>query len=101
MNLKDKPALVTGAAQGIGRGCALALARAGADLAINDRQESSEAQSLKAEIESLGRRAFVVAGDAFERSSCERIVASSIEFPGHLDILVSNPAYSRRGAFLK
>src|SRR5687768_13985059 len=55
MNLINRKALVTGAARGIGRGCALALARAGADVAINDRERSAEAQSVVAEIEALGR----------------------------------------------
>jgi glucose 1-dehydrogenase len=100
MNLTGKTALVTGAARGIGRGCALELARAGADVAINDRQESDQTAALVSEIEALGRRAVVVAGDAFERASCEAIVARAVEQIGRLDILVSNPAFSRRGDFL-
>ena len=44
MKLLGKKALVTGAARGIGRGCALELARAGADVAINDRERSLEAE---------------------------------------------------------
>jgi glucose 1-dehydrogenase len=91
---------VTGAARGIGRGCALELARAGADVAINDREPSALIASLKAEIEALGRKAAVVAGDAFDRASCETIVAQSINALGRIDILVSNPAFSRRGDFL-
>ena len=100
MNLAGKTALVTGAARGIGRGCALELARAGADVAINDREASPQTDDLIAEIAALGRRAVVVAGDAFERTSCESIVARSVEALGHLDILISNPAFSRRGDFL-
>lgn len=93
-------ALVTGAARGIGRGCAVALARAGADVAINDRTETDDLRSVVAEIESLGRRAVVVAGDAFAWESCERIAARAIDALGRLDILVSVPAYSRRSEFL-
>jgi glucose 1-dehydrogenase len=100
MKLTGKTALVTGAGQGIGRGCALELAKAGANIAINDCDASPLTASLQAEIEALGRRAAVVAGDAFDRSSCESIVARSIEAFGSIDILVSNPAYSRRGDFL-
>ena len=96
----NRIALVTGAARGIGRGCALELARAGADVAINDRQPSEETASLIAEIESLGRRAVLVAGDAFERASCEDIAKRAITALGRIDILVSNPAFSRRGNFL-
>ncbi len=100
MKLQGKKALVTGAGRGIGRGCALELARAGADVAINDRQESELTRSLVAEIESLGCRAIVVADDAFERASCEGIVQRAITGLGRIDILVSNPAFSRRGDFL-
>jgi glucose 1-dehydrogenase len=100
MNLTSKTALITGAAQGIGRGCALELAQAGADVALNDRQPSPQLNTLQAEIEALGRRAIIVAGDAFDRQSCEKIVASAAQGLGHLDILLSNPAFSRRGDFL-
>lgn len=100
LKLSGRVALVTGAARGIGRGCALELARAGADVAINDRQSSENTTSLIAEIESLGRRAVLVDGDAFERSSCEDIVRRTIAAFGRIDILASNPAFSRRGDFL-
>ncbi len=101
MNLLGKKALVTGAARGIGRGCALELAKAGADVAINDRQPNADTESLIAEIRSLGRNAVLVDGDSFERDSCEGIVRRAIAELGRLDILVSNPAYSRRGDFLE
>jgi glucose 1-dehydrogenase len=88
MKLAGRTALVTGAGRGIGRGCALELARAGADIAINDRQPSPDTEATLAEIRALGRQAILVDGDAFERL-------------GKIDILVSNPAFSRRGEFLK
>jgi len=100
MKLAGKVALVTGAARGIGRGCALALARAGADLAVNDRQPSPLTDSLLAEVSALGRRAILIAGDAFDRGTCEQIVEQAAAALGTIDILVSNPAYSRRGDFL-
>jgi glucose 1-dehydrogenase len=101
LKLVGKTALVTGAARGIGRGCALELARAGADIAINDRQSSAETESLIAEIEGFGRRAVLVAGDAFDRKSCEAIAEQASRELGRLDILISNPAFSRRGDFLE
>jgi glucose 1-dehydrogenase len=100
VNLEGRKALVTGAARGIGRGCALALARCGADLAVNDRELSSEARSVIAEIEAAGRRAVFAEGDAFVRDSCEQIVSRAIDSLGQVDILVSNPAFSRRDDFL-
>jgi glucose 1-dehydrogenase len=100
LKLSGRKALVTGAGRGIGRGCALELARAGADVAINDLQASAETESLVMEIEALGRRAIVALSDAFSRSSCENFVQQAIGELGQLDILVSNPAFSRRGDFL-
>lgn len=100
MNLLGKKALVTGAARGIGRGCAIALARAGADVVINDLQRSPDAEQTLADIRSLGRVAELADGDAFDRASCERVVARAIELLGSIDILVSNPAFSRRAYFV-
>ena len=54
MKLLGKTALVTGAARGIGRGCALELARAGADIAINDRERTIEADAVITEIQATG-----------------------------------------------
>lgn len=101
MKLQGKTALVTGAARGIGRGCALELARAGADVVINDRDRSTEAEETIAEIRSLGRRAELAEGDVFERASCEAVVAKAIAAFGQLDAFVSNPAFSRRSDFLE
>lgn len=101
MNLSGKIALVTGGARGIGKGCALALAQAGADVAINDREQNPEADATIAEIQKLGRRGILVAGDAFQQSSCQSIVDRTLAEFGRIDILVSNPAYSRRGTFLE
>lgn len=101
MRLFGKKALVTGAARGIGRGCALELARAGAEVAINDRERTPALEAVALEIESLGHRAVIVEGNVFERSSCEQVVTRAVEGLGHLDILVSNPALNRRGDFLE
>ncbi len=100
MKLLGKKALVTGGAQGIGRGCALELARAGADVVLNDR-ERTVAEAVVQEIQGLGRKAVLVAGDAFEHASCATIVREAVAALGRIDILVSNPAFSRREDFLK
>src|SRR4051812_4958882 len=101
MKLLGKKALVTGAARGIGRGCALELARAGADVAINDRERTAQAESVVEEIKALGRQAVLIEGDIFIRPGCEGVVAGAVEALGQIDILVSNPAFSRRAAFLE
>jgi glucose 1-dehydrogenase len=101
MKLEKKVALVTGAARGIGRGCALELARAGADVVINDLQAGEDATSLVSEIEQLGRRAALVSGDVFQRPTCEQVAEKAAAALGPLDILISNPAFSRRAPFLQ
>ncbi|MEZ6042580.1 MAG: SDR family oxidoreductase [Planctomycetaceae bacterium] len=99
--LSGKTALVTGAGRGIGRGCALELARAGADIVVNDRPESTDLSETARLIQNLGRRCEVVRCDVFSREGCESLVAAAIEAVGQIDILVSNPAFSRRGSFLE
>ena len=101
MRLQGKTALVTGAARGIGRGCAMELARAGADVAINDRERTEQAEAVVAEIRALGRRAALVEGDVFRRETCAAVVGRAIAELGRIDILVSNPAFSRRADFLE
>ena len=57
MNLAGRTALVTGASRGIGRGIALALAKAGADIAVNYTRDGDAAAETVAEIQALGRKA--------------------------------------------
>ena len=72
-DITGKVVFITGAGRGIGRGCALELAQAGADVAINDREPSAETESLIAEIEALGRKAVLVAGDESALVVCREI----------------------------
>ncbi len=98
--LIDCTALVTGAARGIGRGCALALAKAGADLVINDHPGSADIALAAADIRSLGRSCTAIEADVFSRSGCEQLLQSALRDVGRVDILVSNPAYDRPSDFL-
>jgi len=101
MNLTGKVALVTGAGRGIGKGCAVELANAGADLVINDRPGSADLSQTADEIRSLGRACHPLDVDVFTRGGCEQLVSAAIETCGRIDILISNPAYSRRAPFLE
>ena len=56
MRLKDKVALVTGGGRGIGKGCALELAKNGADVIVNDRPESPDLEATAEELRALGRK---------------------------------------------
>lgn len=96
MKLEGRHALVTGASRGIGRGCALELARAGADVAINYRSHSEEAREVAWEIESLGRRAILLQADVAEQAAVEEMVARTAAEFGSLDLFVSNATYNDR-----
>ena len=100
MKLVGKTALVTGAGRGIGRGCALELARAGANIAVNDRERNEQTDAVVAEIAALGRQAILIEGSAFHRPSCEDIVNRAIAALGGINIFISNPAFQRRDDFL-
>src|SRR5262245_7264215 len=100
MKLQGKTALVTGAARGIGRGCALELARAGADVAINDRARTPQVESVSGEIRAMGRQSPIIDGNIFQRPTADRVVEDAIRELGHIDILVSNPAFQKRNDFL-
>lgn len=90
--LSGRSALVTGGARRVGRGIALALARAGADVAITYLKSKDEAARTAAEIEALGCRALAVECDVrSENSAREAIAAVTGEF-GRLDVLVNNAA---------
>lgn len=101
MNLEGRKAVVTGAAQGIGRGIATELARAGCDVAIGDllsRPETDEAAAeTVSQIEALGRHAIRVECDIAIDSSCKNLMRQASEQLGRLDILVCNAGIMQIG----
>ena len=100
IDLEGKIALVTGAARGIGQGCAVELARCGADVVVNGRPGGTNLQETCQQIEALGRKAIPVEANTFERADCESLVSGALDATGRLDILVSNPANGHRCPFL-
>ncbi len=88
-SLQGQVAIVTGAGKGIGRACAIALAQAGADLALMARTQS-DLDSTAAEIRALGRRAVVVAGDVNDEALQASVVQRTLAELGKLTILVNN-----------
>jgi 3-oxoacyl-[acyl-carrier protein] reductase/pteridine reductase len=90
--LSGKSALVTGGARRIGRGIALALARAGADVAITYRSSKDEAAQTAREIENLGCRALAEECDVRSEASVREAVAATIGQFGRLDVVVNNAA---------
>lgn len=93
--LKGKTALVTGASRGIGRAVALALARAGADVAVNYFRREEEAQEVCAAIDALGRRCSPVQANVALSSDVGRLVQSVHEWLGEIAILVNNAGITR------
>ena len=101
MSLSGKVALVTGAARGIGRGVALALAKAGADVCVNYRSSASAGAEVAGSIRAMGRRALLVQADVSDRSAVERMVGECTAGLGAIDILVANAVTSVRQNLLE
>jgi 3-oxoacyl-[acyl-carrier protein] reductase len=89
-DLAGRAALVTGASRGIGRAIALALAAAGADVAVNYRSRADAAEEVCAEIRRLGRRAIKIAADVARAAEATRLVAEAEAALGPIGILVNN-----------
>ena len=87
--LNGKCALVTGAGRGIGRCCALALAEAGASVAVADL-DGTTAQSTAEAIKALGRPAEAFTLDVTSSAAVDRVVAEVVQRWGHLDIAFNN-----------
>jgi NAD(P)-dependent dehydrogenase (short-subunit alcohol dehydrogenase family) len=88
-SLSGKTALVTGAARGLGHAISLALAHAGADVALGLRNRNADA-GLSAEIEALGRRVLPLQMDVTKMDQIFRAVEDTVAHFGRLDILVNN-----------
>ena len=94
--LEGRVALVTGAARGIGRGIATALAEAGADVIVTDRDELAE---CCAEIKSLGQRAVARRADVCDQTSLDEAVRAGVAELGRLDVVVANAGISNWSRF--
>jgi len=88
-SLEGQVALVTGAARGIGRAISLALANAGADVALGLRRVE-DAEDLAAEITAMGHRCMRVQMDVLDRAQITSAVDAVVQSFGRIDILVNN-----------
>ncbi|MEL6752585.1 MAG: 2-dehydro-3-deoxy-D-gluconate 5-dehydrogenase KduD, partial [Pseudomonadota bacterium] len=92
-NLEGKVAIVTGANTGLGQGMAVALAQAGADLALVGRSSPDETVEM---VQAAGRKAHVIMANLGSLDPVERIVGETGEALGGLDILVNNAGIIKR-----
>ncbi len=95
-SLQGKIALVTGGSRGIGAAVALSLARAGADVAVNFRTRSEDAEKVCAAIRKLGRRALPVQADVSKSGQVKTMVAKIASQLGPVNILVNNAGMARQ-----
>jgi NAD(P)-dependent dehydrogenase (short-subunit alcohol dehydrogenase family) len=88
-SIVGRKAVVTGASRGIGRGIALVLAEAGADVCIAARSKA-ELDALATEIRELGRKCVVAVTDVSKQEDIDRLAKTALAGLGHVDILVNN-----------
>lgn len=88
----NKVALVTGSARGLGRSCALELAKSGYDIIINYNSSEDKALNLQKEIEQLGVKVLVVKCDISDEQEVKTMIDESVKTFGKIDVLVNNAA---------
>jgi NAD(P)-dependent dehydrogenase (short-subunit alcohol dehydrogenase family) len=98
MKLNDRVALITGGKR-IGHVVATDLAACGADVALSYRQSRAEAAATAAEVRAAGRRAAIVAADVAKPADCTRLVDSTVEELGRIDVLINMASIYEAVAF--
>jgi NAD(P)-dependent dehydrogenase (short-subunit alcohol dehydrogenase family) len=97
VSLEGRVALVTGASRGIGRAIALALAEAGADVAVNYRRDAGAADETVKDIQALGRKAKAYSASVENWDEDQAMVAEVLGDFGKIDILINNAGIASRG----
>ncbi len=100
IDLKDKVAVVTGSARGIGKSIVLRLAAAGADVVVSDI-DLSGAEQTTAEVKALGRRSLAVRSDISQLADAEALIEKAVSEMGRIDILVNNAGITRDNLLLR
>jgi glucose 1-dehydrogenase len=101
MKLKGRSYLITGASKGIGRGCALEMAKEGANIAVNYRSGQQDAEQVAEEVRKCGGKALLLQADVANQSDVEEMVKKTVKEFGRIDGFVSNAAYSDRELMVK
>jgi glucose 1-dehydrogenase len=100
-NFKGRVALVSGGSLGIGRAACVALARAGAHVAVNFRDHDEEASQVVQAIRDSGSQAIKVQADVADQRAVDQMVSEVVDHFGKLDIAIANAAYSARERFVE
>ncbi len=101
MKLENKVALVTGAARGIGKAIAKALAAEGAVVIVNYNGSAQRAAETVKEIEEAGGKALAIRCNVADFTACKDMIDGIIKEQGRLDILVNNAGITRDGLLMK
>ena len=99
VDLRGRTAIVSGASLGIGRACAIALGRAGANVVVNYRSHDDQAEEVVEQIRQTGAQAIKHQGDVAQQESVEQLVSRAVEKFGRVDVAVTNAVYSDRELF--
>lgn len=101
MKLKNKVAIVTGASRGIGKACALELAKEGAHVVINYVSSAKKADTVVKQIKKLGRKAIDVRCDVSKDEEVKNLIATAVKKFGRVDILINNAGIYMAGPIEK
>jgi 3-oxoacyl-[acyl-carrier protein] reductase len=94
-SLAGRVALVTGASRGLGKAIAIALAQAGADVAVNYHVQGDAAESVAQAIRALGRKAIAVQADVSRSADVDRLVSTTEAQLGQVGVLVNNAGIAK------
>jgi dehydrogenase/reductase SDR family protein 7B len=96
--MKNKTVIITGASSGIGKACAFAFAKRGANIVISGRNKENLEQAAE-ELRKTGAQILAVVGDVSKEGDCKLLIEQTIEKFGGIDILINNAGISMRALF--
>lgn len=96
--MRNKTVIITGASSGIGKACAEAFAKQGANIVISGRNKENLEQAAK-ELKKTGVTVLALAGDVSKESDCKLLIEKTVEKFGEIDILINNAGISMRALF--
>jgi len=100
-NISGQTALVTGASRGIGRGIALELSKAGAEVVVNYSRSPQKAEEVVSEINASGGSAYSIQADVADEAQVEKMFKSVLKKSNRLDILINNAGITRDGLLMR